>query len=47
MAWLALESPDWQPSYPFPERYPAILSSMRCGKPSAALCVYCGRRLHP
>ena len=44
--WLALESPDWQPSYPFPNdiRQP-VVNALR--EAQRGLCVYCGRRLHP
>ncbi len=42
--WLALESPDWQPSYPFPGdiRQPVVDELWEAQR---ALCVYCGRRL--
>ena len=43
--WLALESPDWQPSYPFPNdiRQP-VVDALR--EAQRGLCVYCGRRLN-
>ena len=42
--WLALESPDWQPSYPFPNdiRQPVVDALQEAQR---GLCVYCGRRL--
>ena len=42
--WLALESPDWQPSYPFPSdiRW-SVVEALR--EAQRGLCVYCGRRL--
>ena len=44
--WLALESREWRPSYPFPSdiRQP-VVDALR--EAQRALCVYCGRRLHP
>ena len=44
--WLALENPDWQPSYPFPSdiRQP-VVDAMRDAQ--RGLCVYCGRQLRP
>ena len=46
-AWLALENPDWKPSYPdlqgdIRRSVVEALSDAQRG-----LCVYCGRRLHP
>lgn len=43
--WLALENPDWQPSYPFPSdiRQPVVDALWEAQR---ALCVYCGRRLN-
>ena len=42
--WLALESPDWQPSYSFPNdiRQPVVDALPEAQR---GLCVYCGRRL--
>ena len=42
--WLAKESADWKPSYPFPNdiRQPAI-DALAEAQPG--LCVYCGRKL--
>ncbi len=42
--WLARESPDWQPAFPFPKdiREP-VVDALR--KAQRGLCVYCGRRL--
>ncbi len=43
--WLALESPNWQPSYPFPNdiRQPVVTVLLTAQR---GLCVYCGRRLN-
>ena len=44
--WLALNSEDWQPSYPFPEDIrKSVVDSLR--EAQRGLCVYCGRRLDP
>lgn len=45
VAWLALENPDWRPSYPFPNdiRNSVINALQRAQR---GLCVYCGRQLH-
>ena len=47
--WLALESADWSPSYPFPSDIRrAVVEALQ--KAQRGLCVYCGRRLdmrHP
>lgn len=44
--WLALESPDWQPTYPFPHDIrQSVVDALRTAQ--RGLCVYCGRRLHP
>ncbi len=42
--WLAMESADWKPSYPFPNdiRQPVIDA---LAKAQRGLCVYCGRKL--
>ena len=46
VGWLALESPDWQPSYPFPNDIrQSVVDALR--QAQRGLCVYCGRRLHP
>ena len=44
VGWLALESPDWQPAYPFPND---IRQSVVDGlwEAQRGLCLYCGRRL--
>lgn len=42
--WLALESADWSPSYPFPRDIRlAVVDSLHMAQ--RGLCVYCGRRL--
>ncbi len=42
--WLALESADWSPSYPFPgDIRQAVVEALR--KTQGGLCVYCKRRL--
>ncbi|MYG28848.1 MAG: TIGR02646 family protein, partial [Boseongicola sp. SB0677_bin_26] len=42
--WLALESTDWQPSYPFPNDIrQSVVDALR--EAQRGLCVYCGRRL--
>lgn len=42
--WLALESPDWKPCYPFPGdiRQPVVDALQEAQR---GLCVYCGRKL--
>ena len=42
--WLALDSANWKPSYPFPNdiRQPIIRSLVKAQR---GLCVYCGRKL--
>ena len=46
VGWLALESPEWQPSYPFPNDIrQSVVDALR--EAQRGLCVYCGRRLHP
>lgn len=46
VGWLALKSPDWQPSYPFPNDIRrSVVDALR--EAQRGLCVYCGRRLHP
>ena len=42
--WLALENPDWSPSYPFPSdiRRPVVGALLKAQR---GLCVYCGRGL--
>lgn len=43
--WLALESPDWQPAYPFPNDIrQSVVDAL--WEAQRGLCVYCGRRLH-
>ena len=42
--WLALESADWSPCYPFPaDIRQAVVEALY--KAQRGLCVYCGRRL--
>ncbi len=42
--WLALDGPDWQPSYPFPSDIRrSVVDALR--EAQRGLCVYCGRRL--
>ncbi len=44
-AWLALASPDWEPSYPLPGDIRVfVVDALSCAQ--RGLCVYCGRRLH-
>ena len=42
--WLALESAEWSPSYPFPSDIRrAVVEALQNAQ--RGLCVYCGRRL--
>ena len=42
--WLALESTDWSPSYPFPQNIrQAVVDALNMAQ--RGLCVYCGRAL--
>lgn len=42
--WLALESPDWQPEYPFPNDIrQSVVDALH--EAQRGLCLYCGRRL--
>lgn len=44
-AWLALTSPDWEPTYPFPgDIRRSVVDALNTAQ--RGLCVYCGRRLH-
>ncbi len=45
-AWLALENPDWEPSYPDLQGdiRRAVVHALSAAQ--RGLCVYCGRRLH-
>ena len=43
-AWLALTSPDWKPTYPFPgDIRTFVVDALHTAQ--RGLCVYCGRRL--
>lgn len=43
-AWLALESEDWKPSYPFPNDIrQSVVTAL--AEAQRGLCVYCGRKL--